>query len=181
MHDFSGLKPDIHPETFIADGARIIGRVVLGRGSSVWYNSVLRADIAEIVVGENTNIQDLCAVHVDTGLDTVIGANVTVGHGAIIHACRVGDNCLVGMGATILDGAVIPPNSIVAAGALVPPRKTYPPGSLILGSPARVARALSEAEIADITHHAGLYVAFWKSYAAGGIGGAASHPPVRRP
>jgi carbonic anhydrase/acetyltransferase-like protein (isoleucine patch superfamily) len=181
MYDFSGQKPDIHPDTFIAEGARLVGRVVLARGVSVWYNSVLRADVASIVIGENTNIQDQCAIHVDFNLDTVLGANVTVGHGAILHACRVGDNCLIGMGATVLDGAVVPPNSVVAAGALVPPRKTYPEGALILGSPAKVARMLSEAEIEDIAKHAGLYVTFWRSYLAHGIGSFDPHPPVRRP
>jgi len=180
MYDFSGMKPEIHPETFIAEGARIIGRVTLGRGVSVWYNSVLRADIAAITIGENTNIQDACVVHVDFGLDTVLGAGVTVGHGAILHACRVGDNCLIGMGATILDGAVIPENSIVGAGALVPPKKTYPPGTLILGSPAKVARTLSEEEIRHLAEHAGLYVSFWKAYTARGIGSVGPHPPVRR-
>ncbi len=180
MYDFSGMKPEIHPETFIAEGARIIGRVVLARGVSIWYNSVLRADIAAISIGENTNIQDACVLHVDFGLDTVLGAGVTVGHGAILHACRVGDNCLVGMGATILDGAVIPENSIVGAGSLVPPKKTYPPGTLILGSPAKVARTLSEEEIRHLAEHAGLYVSFWKAYAARGIGAYEPLPPVRR-
>lgn len=181
MYDFSEMKPEIHPETFIAEGVRIVGRVILGRGVSVWYNSVLRADIATITIGENTNIQDNCVVHVDFGLDTVLGANVTVGHGAILHACRIGDNTLIGMGAILLDGAVIPENSIVGAGSLVPPKKTYPAGTLILGSPAKVARALGEEEIRHLVEHAGLYVSFWKAYAARGIGGFEPHPPVRRP
>jgi carbonic anhydrase/acetyltransferase-like protein (isoleucine patch superfamily) len=170
MLDFSAQKPEIHPETFIADGARIVGRVVLNAGVSVWYNSVLRADVGEIVVGRNTNIQDNCTVHVDFGLNTVLGENVTVGHGVILHACTVGDNCIIGMGSTVLDGAVIPPNSILAAGSLVAPRKTYPGGSLILGSPARVARMLSDEEIRHLVEHAEGYLAFWKAYLAHGIG-----------
>ncbi len=181
MRDFSQMKPEIHPETFIAPGARIIGRVRLARGASVWFNSVLRADIAAISIGENTNIQDQCVVHVDFGLDTVLGSNVTVGHGAILHACRVGNNSLIGMGATILDGAVIPDNSIVAAGSLVPPKKTFPPGTLILGSPAKVARTLSEAEIRDLAEHAALYASFWKAYVEHGIAGIEPIPPVKRP
>jgi carbonic anhydrase/acetyltransferase-like protein (isoleucine patch superfamily) len=180
MYDFSEMKPEIHPETFIAEGARIVGRVILGRGASVWYNCVLRADIATITIGENTNIQDHSVVHVDFGLDTVLGSNVTVGHGAILHACRVGANTLIGMGATILDGAVIPENSIVGAGSLVPPKKTYPPGTLILGSPAKVARTLTDEEIRHLAEHAALYVSFWKAYAARGIGGSGPLPPVRR-
>jgi carbonic anhydrase/acetyltransferase-like protein (isoleucine patch superfamily) len=181
MDDFSEMKPEIHPETFIAEGARIIGRVILGRGASVWYNCVLRADIAAIRIGENTNIQDQSVLHVDFDAETVLGANVTVGHAAILHACRVGDNCLIGMGATVLNGAVIPPNSILAAGSLVPPKKTYPPGTLILGSPAKVVRTLGEDEIRRLAEHAAMYVALWKAYAAKGIGGSGPHPPVRRP
>ncbi|MDP2915459.1 MAG: gamma carbonic anhydrase family protein [Candidatus Aminicenantes bacterium] len=170
MYDFSQQRPEIHPDTFIAEGVRIIGRVVLQAGVSVWYNSVLRADVADIVIGRNSNIQDNCAVHVDFGLATVLGENVTVGHGAILHACTIGDNCIIGMGAVILDGAVIPRNSIVGAGSLVPPRKTYPEGSLILGSPAKVVRALSADEIAHHPVHAADYVAFWKAYVEKGIG-----------
>jgi carbonic anhydrase/acetyltransferase-like protein (isoleucine patch superfamily) len=170
MHDFSGQQPDIHFETFIADGARIIGRVILRRGASVWYNAVLRADVAEIVIGENSNIQDNCAVHVDFGANTVLGANVTVGHGAVLHACTVGESSVIGMGAVVLDGAVIPRHSIVGAGSLVAPKKTFPEGSLILGSPAKVARMLTEDEIRQLSKHAEEYVAFWKAYLAKGIG-----------
>jgi carbonic anhydrase/acetyltransferase-like protein (isoleucine patch superfamily) len=170
MYDFSSKNPEIHPDTFIAEGVRIVGRVVLGPGVSVWYNSVLRADVADITVGRNSNIQDGCAVHVDFGLDTVLGENVTVGHGAILHACTIGDNCTIGMGAVVLDGAVIPRNCIVAAGSLVPPRKTYPEGSLILGSPAKVARTLTKEEIAHQPLHAADYVAFWRAYVEKGIG-----------
>jgi len=176
MYDFSQRRPEIHPDTFVADGVRILGRVVLGAGVSVWYNSVLRADIADIVVGRNTNIQDNCAVHVDFGLNTVLGENVTVGHGAILHACTVGDNCTIGMGAIVLDGAVIPADSIVGAGSLVPPRKTYPRGSLILGSPAKVVRTLTAEEIAHQPLHAAEYVAFWRAYKANGIGAKLTNP-----
>jgi carbonic anhydrase/acetyltransferase-like protein (isoleucine patch superfamily) len=170
MTDYSNRIPEIHPRSFVADGARLIGRVVLAEGASVWYNGVLRADIADIVVGEDSNIQDGCLVHVDTGLPTVIGRGVTVGHGAVLHACTIGDNALIGMGAIILDGAVVPPDSIVAAGALIPPNKTYPAGSLIIGSPAVVARKLSEAEIARNRESARHYREFWESYLNHGIG-----------
>ena len=135
MERFKERAPVLHPETFVAEGARLIGRVVLAAGASVWYNSVLRADIADIIVGENTNIQDNCVVHVDSGRNTVLGRGVTVGHGAILHACTVGDNCLVGMGAILLDGCVIPRDSIVGAGSLVPPGKTYPEGIAHPGLP----------------------------------------------
>jgi carbonic anhydrase/acetyltransferase-like protein (isoleucine patch superfamily) len=170
MERFKDRAPVIDPETFVAEGARLLGRVVLEAGSSVWYNSVLRADIADIIVGENTNIQDNCVVHVESGRNTVLGRGVTVGHGAILHACTVGDNCLVGMGAILLDGCAVPRDSIVAAGSLVPPGKTYPEGSLILGSPARVARKLTAEEIAEIGTSARHYRAFWEAYVRGGIG-----------
>jgi len=170
MADTSNRIPEIHPRSFVAEGARLVGRVVLAEGTSVWYNAVLRADIADIVVGEDSNIQDGCLVHVDTGLPTVIGRGVTVGHGAILHACTVGDNALIGMGAIVLDGAVVPPDSIVAAGALVPPKKTYPPGSLIIGTPAAVVRKLSEAEIARNRESARHYREFGEAYLKHGIG-----------
>lgn len=170
MDDYSQRAPQIHPHSFVADGARLIGRVVLAEGVSVWYNAVLRADLADIVVGADTNIQDGSLVHVDSGRPTVVGRGVTVGHGAILHACTVGDNALVGMGAIILDGAVVPPDSIVAAGSLIPPKKTYSPGSLIVGTPAKVARKLSEAEIVHIKESARHYREFWEVYLAHGIG-----------
>ena len=170
MSDFSDRVPVIHPDTFIAEGVRIIGRVTLMAGASIWYNSVLRADVADIVIGENSNIQDNSTVHVDTGLDTVLGRNVTVGHGAILHACTIEDDCLIGMGAIVLNGAVIKRGTIIGAGSTVPPRKTYPGGTLVLGSPARVARTLTPEEVAHLAAHADGYVEFWRAYKATGIG-----------
>lgn len=152
----------IHPETFVADRAVIIGRVILKQGASVWYNAVLRADIADIVIGEYSNIQDNCVVHVDYDTPTIVGDYVTVGHGAILHACKIGHNTLVGMGAVILDRAIIPDNCLVAAGALVPPGKTFPEGTLILGNPAKVARALTPEEIKHLRQHALSYYDLWK-------------------
>ncbi len=169
MERFKDRNPVLDPETFIAEGARLVGRVVLAAGASVWYNSVLRADIADIVVGENTNIQDNCVVHVDHDRKTVLGRAVTVGHGAILHACTVGDNCIVGMGAVLLDGCVISRDSIVGAGSLVPPGKTYPEGTLLLGSPAKVVRKLAPEEIAKIAESAAHYREFWEAYAKEGI------------
>ena len=168
--DFSNRLPEIHPETFIAEGARLIGRVILAKGVNIWYNCVLRADIADIVIGENSNIQDNSVIHVDFDRPTILADHVTVGHGAILHACTIGPRCLIGMGAIILDGAVIPPDSIVAAGALIPPRKTYPQGSLILGSPGIVARKLSAEEIGHLAAHALGYVAFGRAYREKGFG-----------
>jgi carbonic anhydrase/acetyltransferase-like protein (isoleucine patch superfamily) len=168
--DFSGRRPEVDPEAFVAEGAVLVGRVVLGKGASVWYNCVLRADVADILIGENANVQDNCVIHVDFDAPTILEANVTVGHGAILHACTIEENCIVGMGATVLDGAVIRRDSIVGAGALVPPRKTYPPGSLLLGAPAKVARTLTEEERKHLVEHALDYVAFGRAYRARGIG-----------
>jgi len=176
--DFGSLKPAVDPDTFIAEGARLVGAVTLQAGVSVWYNCVLRADVAEIVVGRDSSLQDNCTVHVDFGRSTVLGDRVTVGHGAVLHACTIEDDSIIGMGAVVLDGAVIRKGTIIAAGALVPPRKTYPPGSLVLGSPAAVARTLSPEEVARNAEHARDYVRIWRAYRRGGIG---SHGPVSPP
>lgn len=156
------VSPNIHPDTFIAEGAVVVGKAVLKQGVSIWYNAVVRADVAEVIVGQYSNIQDNCVVHVDYDVPTIIGDYVTVGHGAILHACKIGNNTLIGMGAIVLDRAIIPENCLVAAGALVPPGKTFPPGSLILGNPAKVVRTLTEEEIKHLAEHALSYYELWK-------------------
>lgn len=132
------------PDVLICDGARVSGDVTLGKGVSVWYNAVLRGDDGAVTVGENTNIQDCAVLHEETH----VGAGCTVGHGAIVHGCTVGDNVLIGMGAILLNGARIGNNCIVGAGALVTGKLDAPAGSMILGSPAKVVRSLTEEEIA---------------------------------
>ena len=127
----------------IAEGASVVGDVTLAKGVSIWYNAVLRGDEGAITVGENTNIQDGAVLHEETK----VGAGCTIGHNAIVHACTVGDNVLIGMGATVLNGAKIGNNCIVGAGALVTGKMDAPDGSMILGSPAKVVRPLTEAEI----------------------------------
>ncbi len=157
-------NPLLDPETFVAPGAAVIGRVVLKKGASVWFNAVLRADIADIVVGEYSNVQDNSVLHVDYDVPVIVGDYVTIGHGAILHACKIGNNTLVGMGAVILDRAIIGNNCLVAAGSLVPPGKTFPDGSLILGSPATVVRTLTEAEKEHIIKNARDYYDLWQGY-----------------
>lgn len=157
-----GPLPAIHPDTYVAAGAVVVGKAVLKQGASIWYNAVVRADVAEIVIGQYSNIQDNCVVHVDYDVPTIIGDYVTVGHGAILHACKIGNNTLIGMGAIILDRAIIPENCLVAAGSLVPPGKTFAPGSLILGNPAKVVRTLTEDEIKHLSEHALSYYDLWK-------------------
>ena len=129
----------------ICEGARVSGDVTLGRGVSVWYNAVLRGDDGAITVGEDTNIQDCAVLHEETR----VGAGCTIGHGAIVHGCTVGDNVLIGMGAVVLNGAVIGDDCVVGAGALVTGKMNAPAGSMILGSPAKVVRSLTEEEIAS--------------------------------
>ena len=136
-------KRETDENVLICDGAAVVGDVTLGKGVSVWYNAVLRGDEGAIVVGDNTNIQDGAIMHEETR----VGSGCTIGHGAIVHGCTVGDNCLIGMGATVLNGARIGDNCIVGAGALVTGKMDAPAGSMVLGSPAKVVRALTEAEI----------------------------------
>ncbi len=151
---------------FIADDARIIGSVRLKDRASVWFGSVLRGDNDWLEVGERSNIQDACVLHTDPGIPLVIGDGVTVGHRATLHGCRVGDNSLIGIGATLLNGATVGRDCIVGAHALLLENKEYPDGSLILGSPASVARPLSEQEIAGIRRSADVYVRNAQRFAA---------------
>lgn len=144
---------------FIADNATIIGSVRLGNEASVWFNSVLRGDNDWLIVGERSNVQDGSVLHTDDDIELVIGSNVTVGHQVMLHGCTIGDNSLIGIGSTVMNNANIGSNCIVGAHSLVTEGKAFPDGSLILGSPARVARSLSPEEIAYITWSADVYVA----------------------
>jgi carbonic anhydrase/acetyltransferase-like protein (isoleucine patch superfamily) len=148
LYKYKDLYPHVGKKVFLAPGACLIGDVVIGDDSSVFYNCVLRADINSIRIGTRTNIQDNTVLHLADRFGVVIGNDVTIGHSAVIHACTIGDNTTIGMGAIIMDGAVIGANSIVGAGSLVPPGKVFPDGSLILGQPAQLKRNLTEDEIA---------------------------------
>ena len=154
----------IHPTAFIAPGADVIGDVTLEEESSVWFQSVLRGDINRIVIGPRSNVQDGSVVHLADDYGAYVGELVTVGHKAILHACTIADEVLVGMGAIVLDGAEIGARSIIGAGALVTGGKKIPPGSLVLGSPAKVVRTLTLEEQADIKVWAEKYVALSKQY-----------------
>ncbi len=157
--------PNIALANWVAPNATVVGDVTLGARASVFYGAVLRGDIARIVVGEGTNIQDNAIVHLADDLDAVIGAWCTIGHAAIIHACTIEDECLIGMGATVLDGARIGARSIVGAGAVVTPRTIVPPGSMVLGAPAKVTRALSAEEQAKLKGWAEKYLEVSKAHA----------------
>ena len=158
MLSYSGKKPQLGEEVFIAPGSFVIGDVTVGADSSVFYGSVVRGDVNSITIGSGTNIQDNCTLHVTDDLPLTIGSGVTVGHNAVVHACTVGDNVLVGIGAIVLDGAVVENDCIVAAGSIVTPRKRFPAGSMIMGSPARVVRSLTEQELAGIKATAAGYI-----------------------
>ena len=158
--------PNIAAAAFVAANATVIGDVQLGRDSSVWYGTVLRADIEAIRIGEGSNVQDLTLIHLANDLPVVVGCYTTIGHSAIVHACTIGDECLIGMGATVLDGALIGDRCIVGAGALVTKRFVAPPGSMILGAPAKVVRPLTAEEQAGIRTLADKYVHVARAHAA---------------
>ena len=162
-------SPRIHPTAFTAANATVIGDVTLGEESSVWFQCVLRADIHRIVIGPRSNIQDGAVVHLADDFGTEVGELVTVGHKAILHACKIADEVLVGMGAIVLDGEEIGARSIVGAGAIVTGRKVFPPGSLILGTPAKVVRTLTLEEQSGIRTWADRYVTLSREYIARGI------------
>jgi carbonic anhydrase/acetyltransferase-like protein (isoleucine patch superfamily) len=144
---YRGHTPRIGHDVFLAPNATIVGDVEIADGASVWFGAVLRADIGPIRVGARTNVQDLACIHLTDGVsEAILGADVTVGHGAILHGCVVGDRCLVGMGSIVLDNARIGEGSVIAAGALVTARTVVPPRSLVRGSPAKVIREVTEDE-----------------------------------
>ena len=148
----------IDNSVFIADGAKIIGDVEIGKNSSVWFNAVIRADSDKVKIGENSNVQDNAVIHTSEGFGVQIGDNVTIGHGAIIHGCTVKDNVMIGMGAIVLNGAVIGENSIIGAGALITQGKVIPSGSLAFGNPCKIVRQLTDEEISSISRNAKSYV-----------------------
>ena len=166
IYQLGDKKPQLPPpsEYWIAPNATVLGDVILKKNASVWFGAVLRGDNDPITIGENTNIQDGAVLHSDPGLPLRLGNDVTVGHMAMIHSCDVGDQSLIGIGAVVLARVRIGRNSMVGAGALIPEGREYPDGVLILGAPARVARELSEGEIAALKGSADHYVANWKRY-----------------
>ncbi|MGV8145654.1 MAG: gamma carbonic anhydrase family protein [Alkaliphilus sp.] len=164
VKSWRGITPEIDSSCFIAETADIIGDVKIGKNSNVWYGVVIRGDDKNIIIGENTNIQDNAVVHISNILPTILGDNITVGHSAIIHACKIGNNTLIGMGSIILNGAEIGENTIIGAGSMVPPGKKIPAGVLAFGAPVKIIRELTEEEITSITKSAKDYVGFAKEH-----------------
>jgi len=169
---YKGMTPEIDESTWIAPGAVVVGDVQIGKDCSIWFGSVIRGDVHRIHIGDRTSVQDLSMIHVthykkpdkSDGSPTIVGSDVTIGHRVMLHGCTIEDACLIGMSATILDDAVIGKESIVGAGALVTKGKVFPPRSLILGSPAKAVRSLTDDEVAELYASARRYVEFAKPY-----------------
>ncbi len=175
LRSYLGREPQIDPSVFVADNAVVIGDVVVGKGSSIWYGCVVRGDVNRITIGEGTNIQDGTVIHVNHdpagdyqetggGMPTWIGSHITVGHQALLHACRLEDGCFIGMRAVVMDDAVIEAGAMVAAGALVTPRKRVPAGQLWAGSPAKYLRDLTPEEIKMMHYSPRQYAELAASY-----------------
>lgn len=164
IEKYKGIAPVIDRTAKVFSNAVIAGNVTLKANVNVWYNATIRGDMAPVVIGENTNIQDNAVVHTNTNLPTFIGRNVTVGHGAIIHACTVKNNALIGMGSIILDGAVIGENTLIGAGAVIPPNKIIPSGVLVLGNPMKIVRELTENELEEMATNKNHYLKLMNEY-----------------
>jgi carbonic anhydrase/acetyltransferase-like protein (isoleucine patch superfamily) len=165
LRTFRGILPTVDPSAYLDQSAQVIGDVHIGPESSVWMNVVIRGDVNTIRIGARTNVQDGTVVHVQAGTHpTVIGDEVTIGHGAIVHGCTVEDRCLIGMGAILLNGVSVGTESIVAAGSLLPENFQVPPRSLVIGSPAKVRRSLVDAEVGLIRRFADNYVSYRLDY-----------------
>lgn len=174
LRSYKGRLPAVHPTAWVDESAQVIGDVEIGEASSVWMNVVIRGDVHRIRIGRRTNIQDGTVVHVMRGTHpTTIGDEVTIGHAAVIHGCTLADRILVGMGAIILNGAEVGEDSIVAAGALLTEGVRIPPRSLVMGSPGKVRRPLTDDEVASIRDYAERYVGYRLDY-MDGAGAAAA-------
>lgn len=164
IYDYQNKSPKLNSPAFIAQSAEIIGEVIIEKDASIWYNATLRGDINQIVIGSTTNIQDNAVVHVTDTYPTIIGVGVTVGHSAIIHACRVGNYSLIGMGACILDGSVIGDYVLVAAGSVVLPNSNIPSGVLVAGIPGKIMRQLTDNEKLLLEKSANDYLLYAKTH-----------------
>lgn len=163
---YKGVWPRIAEDAFVAPNATIAGDVMIASGASVWFGAVIRADSAAVRIGERSNVQDNCVIHVDEGIPCVIGADVTLGHGAVVHGATVEDGAMIGMGATVLNGAVVGAGCIVAARALIPEGKRIAAGQLIMGVPGKVTRAVTEAERQRVAEGVGHYQRYALEYRA---------------
>ncbi len=166
IRPFEGHIPDVHPTAFVHERAEVIGKVRLGPGASVWPGAVLRGDLEEIIVGVGSNVQDNAVLHTDLGIPLVVGDGATVGHGAILHSCRVGRGALIGMGAILLSGAVVEDEGILGAGALLTSGARVPAGFLALGSPAKAVRPLRPEEKENVKKNGEVYLEYARRHRA---------------
>jgi carbonic anhydrase/acetyltransferase-like protein (isoleucine patch superfamily) len=167
IYALDGIAPEIHPDTWVADDANVIGKIVLEQGASIWFGSTLRGDNEEIRVGENSNIQENCVLHTDMGFPLTIGANCTIGHKAMLHGCMIGEGTLIGMGAVVLNGAQIGKGCLIGAGALITEGKVIPDGSLVMGAPGKVVRSLDAVAQEKLLKSAAGYRANMQRFRAG--------------
>jgi carbonic anhydrase/acetyltransferase-like protein (isoleucine patch superfamily) len=167
IYALDGVSPDMHPDSWVAPDANLIGMVTLGQGASVWFGATLRGDNERITVGAGSNVQENCVLHTDMGYPLVIGENCTVGHKAILHGCVIGSGTLIGMGATILNGAKIGSGCLIGAGALITEGKDIPDGSLVMGAPGRVIRSLDAEARARLLKSAEGYQTNMRRFKAG--------------
>lgn len=166
FYALADAAPNLALDSWVAPSADLIGAVRLGAGASVWFGAVVRADNGDIVIGARSNVQDGAVLHSDPGAPLTLGADCTIGHRAVLHGCTIGDRVLIGMGATVLNHAVIAEDCVVGAGALVTEGKSFPPGSLIVGAPARAVKTLTEEQLAGLRISAAVYVEKAKHYAS---------------
>ena len=165
LRAYKGVSPRVHASAYVDESAQVIGEVEIGEASSIWMNAVVRGDVHWIRIGDRSNVQDGTVVHVMHGTHpTTIGNDVTIGHAAVVHGCTLGDRILVGMGAILLNGSTVGSDSIVAAGSLLTEESRFPARSLVMGSPARVKRQLTEVEVASILEFSGRYVGYRLDY-----------------
>lgn len=167
IYALADAVPDLDPDSWVAPSADLIGAVRLGAGASIWFGAVVRADNGAIAIGARSNVQDGAVLHSDPGAPLTLGEDCTIGHRAVLHGCTIGDRVLIGMGATVLNHAVIAKDCVVGAGALVTEGKTFPPRSLIVGAPARAMKTLSDEQLAGLKLSAAVYVEKAKRYREG--------------
>jgi len=164
IYEFENITPTLHKDSWVASNAILIGDIILKKDANVWFNVVLRGDIESITIGENSNVQDGSIFHTDPGCPLILGKNVTVGHMVMLHGCEVDDNTLIGIGSTILNKTKIGKNCIIGANTLIPENKIIPDNSLVLGSPGKVIRKVTDKEIKEIKENAKHYVDNYKRY-----------------
>ena len=166
IYDFEKNTPNLDPECWVASNAVIIGKVELKKNSNIWFNAVLRGDLEPIIIGENSNVQDGSVIHTDPGCPTIVGNGVTVGHMVMLHGCEIADDCLIGIGSTILNKTKIGKNCIIGAKALITENNEIPDNSLVVGAPGRIIRQVTKEEIKLIKENAVRYQENWKKYLA---------------